>query len=215
MERFRPIVRTVLPIIILLLLMLVVFWPLLSGGVYLNTGVIYSDLWLFNYPLKDWYRELLVLGKLPFWTSLVGNGYPVFAEGQIGALYPFHLLLFRILPTFLAFNINLILHFFLTAVFTYLFARVSLRLSRPAALLAAIVYSLSGFFITHTHQINILMVVSYLPLIFLLIERFITTKRIMWSFVLAIVIALQILAGHIEMFYYTSLLGAAFFVVVG
>ena len=203
------------PIAGLIILFIFVFWPLLRGSVFLNTGVIYSDLWLFNFPLKDWYRELLLVGKFPFWTSLVGNGYPVLAEGQIGAFYPFHLILFRLFPTYLAFNLNIILHYFLAGLFTYLFGRVSLKLSKPASLLAAIVYGLSGFFITHTHQINILMVIAYFPLSLMLIERLISTKRVLWSFILALVVALQILAGHIEMFYYSSLLGAVFFVIIG
>lgn len=203
-----------IPILGLLILFLFIFWPVISGGTFLNTGVIYSDLWLFNYPLKDWYQELLVQGKLPFWTSLVGNGYPVFAEGQIGALYPAHLILFSLFPTMLAFNLNIFLHFFLSALFTYFFCRVSLKRTSAASFLAAIVYSLSGFFVTHIHQINILMVISYLPLVLLAIERIVSTKRILWAFVLALVFALQIFAGHIEMFYYVGLLGFGFFVLI-
>lgn len=203
-----------LPFVGLLLIFVVIFWPLLTGGAFLNTGVIYSDMWLFNYPLKDWYRELLLDGRLPFWTNLVGNGYPVFAEGQIGALYPWHLILFRLFPTLLAFNLNIFIHFFLAAAFTYSFASVSLKLSKPASVMAALIYSLSGFFVTHIHQINILMVIAYLPLILLSIERFIFRKRSVWIFILSIVFALQILAGHIEMFYYTSLLAFGWFVVL-
>jgi hypothetical protein len=206
--------RAMFPILGLVGLMLVVFWPVLTGGAFLNTGVIYSDMWLFNYPLKDLYREFLVEGRLPFWTNLVGNGYPVFAEGQVGALYPVHLILFRFFPTLLAFNLNIFLHFVLAAVFTFAFCRISLKLSNQASFLAGMVYSLSGFFITHIHQINILMVVSYFPLVLLLLERLVSTKRAVWAFVLALVVALQILAGHIEMFYYSSVLGFGFFIFV-
>jgi len=185
----------------------IVFWPLLTGYTFLHTGVIYSDLMLFNYPLKDWYRGMLLEGKLPFWTSLVGNGFPVFAELQIGALYPFHLLLFRFLPTISAYNINLFLHLVIAALGTYAFSRISLKLSRKAALLTGITYSLSGFLMTHLHQTNIILVSAYLPLVLLCIERLAATQRLHWMFGLAILEALQILAGYIEFFYYSVLLG--------
>lgn len=204
----------VLPIAVLVTVLVIVFWPLLTGSIFLHTGVVYSDLMLFNYPLKDWYRSQLLSGSLPFWTSLLGNGFPVFAEMQIGALYPMHLLLFRLLPTLAAFNINLFLHFLFAGVFTYWFARVSLKLSKPAALLAGLSYSLSGFFVTHMHQINILLVISYLPLALLFTERLASTRRLVWGFALVPVFALQVLAGYIEMHYYTLIIVLIFYVVV-
>ena len=200
----------ILPIAGLLGLMFFVFWPILSGGVLIDTGVVYSDLWLFNYPLKDWYREMLLNGKLPFWTSLVGNGFPVFAEFQVGALYPFHLVLYRFFPTHVAFNLNIFIHFSMAAVFTYLFSRVSLGISKAGSVLAGMAYSLCAFFLLHTHQINILLVICYLPLVFLAVERLVKTKRWIWVFVMGVIFALQILAGYVEMFYYTVLLGFVF-----
>src|SRR3989344_3026250 len=123
-------------VVVLVGLLTAVFFPVLSGKTFLHTGVVYSDLMLFNYPLKDWYREMLVSGRLPFWTSLLGNGFPVFAELQIGALYPFHLLCFRLLPPLLAFNLNLFLHFVFAAIFTYLFCRISLAQSKSASVIS-------------------------------------------------------------------------------
>jgi len=202
-------------VVVLVGLLTAVFFPVLSGKTFLHTGVVYSDLMLFNYPLKDWYREMLVSGRLPFWTSLLGNGFPVFAELQIGALYPFHLLWFRVLPTLLAFNLNLFLHFVFAAIFTYLFCRISLAQSKSASVISGLVYSLSGFFLTHIHQINIILVVAYLPLVLLAVERLVTTRKAVFSFSLALVFVFQILAGYIEMFYYTVLISAVFFVSIG
>jgi len=51
------------------------------------------------------------------------------------------------------------------------------------------------------------LVSAYLPLILLCIERLVATQRHKWVFGLAILEALQILAGYIEFFYYTVLLG--------
>lgn len=196
------------------ILLLIYFWPTLTGGTFISSGMILSDLMLFNYPLKAWYKYVLETHQMPFWTTLVGNGYPIFAEGQVGALYPFHFLLFRFLPTLLAFNLNLFLHFFMAAIFTFLFCRSSLKLSYPASILAGLVYSFSGFYISHLPQVNIVLVISYLPLVLLLIDKMVKTEKWYWVFILAFILAFQILAGHIEMFYYTSLLGFLYFIVI-
>ena len=203
------------PVLFLTGLILIFFWPVLfSGSTFISGGMLYSDLMSLNYPLKDWYRELLINNQLPFWTSLVGNGYPVFAEGQIGALYPPHLLLFRFLPTLLAFNLNLFLHFLLAALGTFVFCRISLKLSSLASILAGLAYSFSGFFFTHLHQVNIILVVSYLPLVFLAIERIVKSQKFLWAFILALTLAFQILAGYVQLVFYTSLAGLLFFVLL-
>lgn len=200
------------PIFAIIGIVILVFYPLFIGKTFLHTGLVYTDLWLFNYPIKEWYRQMLLSGEFPFWTSLIGNGYPLFAEGQMGALYPLHLVLFRLLPTLYAFHLNIVIHFSLAALFTYLLGRKTLKLSKTASFLAAVAYAFSGYFVLHTHQINIDMVITYFPLSLYLSHKLVQ-KSARHVFVLAIVFALQILAGHIEMFYYSTILTFAFMVM--
>ncbi|MDP3888578.1 MAG: YfhO family protein, partial [bacterium] len=204
----------ILPVGFGFVLLLFIFWPLFAGFTFWANGISYSDFWLFNFPLKDWYRSLLLQGELPFWTSLLGNGYPVFAEGQIGALYPFNLLFFRLFPTVLAINLTLFFHFFLAFFLTFLFCRVSLKLSQSAAFLAGLTFSLSGYFWIHIQYTNVLLVISWLPLVFLSIERIVMTKRFFWTFILALIFSLQILAGHLEFFLYSFLLSIFYFLLI-
>src|SRR3990172_10339459 len=125
------------PIVFLSLLLLIFFAPILFlGETFLGSGLIYSDLMTLNYPLKQLLAQSLKEGNLPFWTTLIGNGTPIFSESQIGALYPFHLVLFKFLPTSLAFDFNLILHFFSATLGTYLFCRISFKLGWTASFLA-------------------------------------------------------------------------------
>src|SRR3972149_7839515 len=117
MKRFP---QEVVPVGLLFLFLLIFFFPILFlGETFLGAGLIYSDLMTLNYPLKQLLAQSLKEGTLPFWTTLIGNGTPIFSESQIGALYPFHLLLFKFLPTSLAFDFNLILHFFSATLGTY------------------------------------------------------------------------------------------------
>src|SRR3954453_2190505 len=61
-----------------------VFWPMLTGiGVYAE-----SDTFTYFYPVFALLHASLRAGELPFWTPYVFGGFPLFAEGQIGALYP-------------------------------------------------------------------------------------------------------------------------------
>lgn len=202
-----------LPVLLIVAVVVLVYLPLLFGKTFLHTGLIYTDLWLFNYPLKVFYKEMLIRGELPFWTSLIGNGYPVFAEGQVGALYPFHLLLFRILPAISALNINILLHYVLGAVFTYMFSRDTVGLTKKASVLTAFCFVFSGYYVLHTHQVNIDIVVTYLPLVFLLTGRLVR-KGLKYLLPLSAVFALQILAGHIEIFYYSTVASFAFAVLM-
>lgn len=207
--------RELIPPTFLFLLLLIFFAPILFlGESFIGSGLIYSDLAALNYPLKYLLAQSLKEGTLPFWTTLIGNGTPVFAESQIGALYPPHLLFFRLLPTVLAFNLNLFFHFVLAALGTYLFCRVSFRLSWASALLAALAFSLSGFMITRIHQTNIVLVVSWLPWVFLLIERVVSQKKLFWALLLGLIFAFQILAGYFEMFYYSLLAGVVFLLLL-
>lgn len=203
--------KELLPIIFLVLSLLPLFWPALTGQTFIASGMHGSDLMLFNYPLKAWYHELLLAGQLPFWTNLLGNGFPIMAEGQIGIFYPFHLALFYFLPTLLAFNLNIFLHFVMAAIFTYLLARQTLKLGHLGSILASLVYTLSGFLILHIQQLNIDLVIAYLPLNFLLVEKIYQEKRWLWAFLLSLVFGLQILAGNIELFYYCLLFSGLFF----
>lgn len=202
--------KSLIPVLALILFLLIFFLPSLTGGTFIASGMLFSDLMLFNYPLKAWYREMLLTGQLPFWTNLVGNGYPVFAEGQIGALYPPHLILFWLFPTLLAFNLNIFFHFLAAALFTYLFCRKTLGTSKAAGVLAGLTYSMSGFFMVHIPQVNIPMLNAYLPLDLFMIGRLARKPKSFDAFLFALILALQFHAGHVEMLYYNIFLSGLF-----
>ncbi len=105
-----------------------------------------SDIWHFNYPLKNLLSESLKQGKLPLWTDLIGNGFSVAGEGQIGAFSPLNWIIFGLVPMPMALMAALAVSFILLFVGSYLFSR-SLGLSKPAGILAGLFSSMSGYFI--------------------------------------------------------------------
>ncbi len=89
------------------------FFPLLTGNILTAKGHIQNDLLNLNFPFRAFYGEWLKKGVFPFWTPLIGFGYPLFAESETGMLYPFRLLLHYFFSPVLAFNLDLVIHFFI------------------------------------------------------------------------------------------------------
>lgn len=198
-------------LLILLILLLLFFWPaIFSDKVYVTTGVVKSDLMNFSYPIKNFYVAMLKEGQLPFWTDLIGNGYPLLAEGQLGALYPLNLLFFKFFSVRLAYNLFLLTHLFFAGAFTYIYIRYSLKLERTAALFSGLAFSLSGFFISHFSHPTLIAVVAYFPLQVLILEKLVVKVTLKPSLLLTFTFLLQLLAGHFEMFYHSGFILACY-----
>ena len=58
------------------------------------------------------------------------------------------------------------------------------------------------------------MVAAYLPLVFFLVERIVSQRKLKWSLSLAVIFSLQIFAGHLEIFYYVVFGSILFFVLL-
>ncbi|MCB0195162.1 MAG: oligosaccharide flippase family protein [Anaerolineae bacterium] len=136
------------------------------------------------------------------------------ANGQHSALYPFTLL-FYILPLSKAYGWFTVSQLWLAGLNMYVFMRV-LRAKRIGALIAGITYSLSTFFIVSVVFTMIIAGAVWLPLFLAIIEIIIRKQEekgptsfspIPYVAAGAIVLGLQTLAGHVEITYYTLLVG--------
>src|ERR671924_2356782 len=85
-------------------------WPLIYfWQAALRQGVfIFGDILLFFYPTHLAYANALREGRLPLWEPRMLAGFPLFAEGQIGALYPTHPILYGLLPIDVATNYDIL-----------------------------------------------------------------------------------------------------------
>ena len=173
-----------------------------------------SDLTELNLPLRFLAAQQWRNDTLPVWSDLLSDGFPLLAEGQAGVLYPPNFLLFTALPLPLALLLSLLLHFTLAGIFTYWLAR-GLGVSRGGALVAAMSFAFSGFFIFRIKHLNLIQAAVWLPLVLLLIEKFFRSKRApsLWVIGLGAVLAVQFLAGHPQISYLTVLTGFGYFVL--
>jgi O-antigen/teichoic acid export membrane protein len=235
--------RDLLAALLLLILPLLLFWPVTIGpktllpvdnlfafepwasyreelGVGLPQNQLLSDLILENYVWKKFIRESLAAGEIPLWNPYILSGQPFLANGQHSALYPFSLL-FYILPLSKAYGWFTVSQLWLAGLFMYLFVR-TLRANRLGALIAGLTYSLSTFFIVSVVFTMIIAAAIWLPLILAMIEIIIRKQEqkgpVGYSpipFVVAGALALgcQTLAGHVEITYYTLLVGGFYALV--
>ena len=167
------------------------FWPAAA----LEGAFFVQDVMVQNHPFRDFFARALRQGQLPLWNAAINCGFPLFAEGQAGALYPPNVILALMLPTWAALNWNIVLHLWLAGVGMYALVR-AFGAVRPAALCAGLCYALSGYMVVRAMSPNFIAVCAWLPLLFWLVDRILNRGRFFYVLLFALVIGLQLLAGH-------------------
>ncbi|MGL4461136.1 MAG: hypothetical protein ACRC1K_03210, partial [Planctomycetia bacterium] len=164
----------------------------LAGG--LPTG---GDTVRFNLGLLAHYHDALAVGELPFWNGRWGFGFPAFAESQVGALYPFHLLFFGLLNTFDAFRATFLLHRLGGALLVYgSFRWMGLR--PTGAFFAAVTVMFSGFAVVHLDHLWAVEALPWSLLQFACATRILRAKVRAAAVVLPLAVAAQLLDGHFQ-----------------
>jgi hypothetical protein len=193
------------------LVTLAVFWNDLTRGV----AYYGQDSVAFYYPLMTWYAAQLKAGHLPLWLPYIFGGYPLFADGEVGMLYPPNLLAFGLLPSDIAFIGLRPLHFWLAGLFTYWFGRL-LGQSRVGAMLAGLTFSYGSFLVGHLQHENLVRSTVWLPLALGLLELALRAegrRRLGWLLGCGAVVGVQMLGVHVQPVLLTLLALAAYALV--
>ncbi|MBI3741160.1 MAG: YfhO family protein, partial [Chloroflexi bacterium] len=176
----------------------------------------FGDIYLFFYPVRTAMIAALREGRLPLWAPEMMSGYPLFAEGQVAALYPPNLFLYLFLPIDLATNYAILLHLAWVALGMYFFLR-ALQLQPASAFLGAFAFACGGFFYARLVHLTILATAAWLPWIFWAWEKFERatdrTTRVRWFALLGALSAVQLVAGHPQFALFTAALLGAYSVV--
>jgi hypothetical protein len=202
-------------LIVLFLLPCLFFWRLMAPNPADRATIPAGDFTEQYYPLHLFAAREWAQGRLPLWDPYIYAGQPALADIQSGALYPLNLLIIlslalagRGFPLW-ALEAQVILHFSLASVFTYLFVR-RLSRSRFAAVVSALTFTYSGYLTSFpVQQVTILRAAVWLPLIFLLLDiavgdkdsahgRFPALSSRFWFYVTlaGLAFGFSILAGH-------------------
>ncbi len=174
------------------------------------------DLVLENLVWKQFLVESINARSLPLWNPYLFSGQSFLANGQHSALYPLTWLFFLI-PIPRAFGVFIVLQLGIAGLSMYIFGR-TLHATRLGSFISGCVFQLSGFLIVSIVHPMIVAAASWLPLLLALIDltvrrvRFFRRDRAMlpWAILGAIVLGIQILAGHPEITYFTLLVSGSF-----
>ncbi|MBM4064058.1 MAG: hypothetical protein FJ266_00175 [Planctomycetes bacterium] len=180
----------------------------------------------------------LAKGIIPLWNPYIYSGSPFVGGLQSAIFYPLNLI-YLIFPIHVAINYSIILHIFLSGVFTYLYLRFvklnpkpeivrlsahdevrnpklySDTLSRSSCLVSSIIFMFCAPQIFHVYPGHLpnLCTMIWLPLILLFSELFIRNRNFLYAFFGGVAVAFNILAGHPQYFFYTAISVVAYFII--
>lgn len=128
-----------------------------------------ADLPKIHYPLASFFHGALAEGRLPLWEDRLGLGFPLYAEGQIGAFYPPSWLFFQF-PPLVALDLVRISHLVLAGTGAGIIA--VRRTGVPAAgVVAAGVAVLGGAVVTKLEWTNFVIAYGWAPWVLLPLLR--------------------------------------------
>ncbi|MGE3268354.1 MAG: hypothetical protein AB7P40_06380 [Chloroflexota bacterium] len=192
----RLLLRELGPLVVLALCSLILFRDDLF------TGSIFSerDTELFYLPLVRWYLEHWRAGQLPLWIPLIFDGYPLFADGEMGMLYPLNMLLGYLAGPDGFIQVSRAVHLFLGGAFMLAFMRV-LGAGQVAALIGGLVFGFGSFLVAQIQHENVVRSAVWLPLVLLCVElafREIGWRRQQWLVAGGLALAMAALGVHIQ-----------------
>jgi hypothetical protein len=189
----------------------IAFGVLLFGMVILFDEFIFSDKIFFSPDMLSaglFFRSFYVNfvrahASVPQWNPYIFGGLP-FVEAFHGDIfYPLSFLKF-FGSLFRSLGYNLILHIFLSGIFTYFCAR-QFKLSKLASLLSGISYMFAGYLVSQIGPVHDgkIYVTSLFPLTIFFLDRAFEKEPFFNFSLLALVIGLIILVPHPQMAYFS------------
>lgn len=191
-------------IVLFLLLPCLLFWRWLVKGEVLFWGTLLLQFW----PWHSLVKQSLLAGEWPLWTPLLGNGAPLLANLQTAVFYPLNFL-YLLLPVEHGLTLSVLLHLVLAGLFMFLYTR-RLGLAPFAAAVAGLAYMLSGYIVGRTQFVTMVNAAAWLPLLLLLAEGLVVRPSGLGLAGLGLGLAMPLLAGHAQLWYYSLWLVAAY-----
>lgn len=161
--------------------------------------------WLISDPLYEFYpfltnavNSIRHAGHWPLWNPRIFLGHPVVADPLNQPFYPFFVALGVLLGTARGLAIGLWLHAVLATVLTYGLLR-TIGGRRPAAVLGAFTYALSGYMVTWfeaTHRVSTL---TWLPGVLWAFELAVRRRSLRYAALAALMMAMAILGGQFQL----------------
>lgn len=195
---------------VLAALVLAMFFDVLLAP---GAGVVGAESTDLALQFLHWRRfgfDELARGNLALWNPHVFAGTPFFGGMQSALLYPpnwLHL----VLPLPLALNLGIALNLWLLGAFMYLWALRRGVLPFAALVAAALIMFCAPCFLrVYAGHLASLGAMAWSPLVFLVIDEWLTTRSRRWLLAGMAGVAMQVFAGHPQTLYLTGLMAALY-----
>lgn len=157
-----------------------------------------------QYPWRNLAIQLEKQFSLPLWNPYNASGTPLLANQQSAPFYPLNLLFF-LAPFPIAWSLIIFLQPLLSGCFLYLYLR-NLKLEKISAIFGAITFAFCGFAVAWMEWGTIISTLLWLPLLLLSVDKlFQDKKRYLWGLLLLFAYCSSFLAGHVQTFFYLSI----------
>jgi hypothetical protein len=210
-RRRRTLLSEAIIIAALMLLPLLFWWRLWALDPADRAVIPSGDFTDQYYPLQLFAARELDAGRLPAWDPYINAGQPGLADIQTGFFYPLNLMP-NLIRTLLGLEFSIgfltaqvVLHYALASLFTYLLVRhltrragARLAAARFAGAISALTFTYSGYLTTFpVQQLTILQTAIWLPLVLLFLDRaFYRPNRLSQVILAGLALACALLAGH-------------------
>lgn len=187
------------PLTVWILIVSAVVLAALATPLWLGEVFSLTDLWILYLPLRAFYAQCLAAGDWPLWYPNLFAGYYVHGTGHAGMSHPLQFLLYRFLPLYIAFDLEILLAFpFMFAGFYLFLRRWSIR--RDCALFGAMLCAFSTFNIMRLIHLNALQIMAHIPWVLYcadIVVRSTNRRHVIWAAVgLAALNASELLLGY-------------------
>lgn len=202
-----------LVLLTLISLVLLFFLPLLVG----IEKFFFDDIAFVFYPQQIFLARCLKDGVIPLWNPHICAGAtPFYTHIFQGALYlinwPF--LLFgsmeRLCNFFWLVKAPLVFHYLLSAVFSFLLARVGLRLSRPGSFVLSIAYTFSPTMIYMATFPPEVFVQAWLPILCFFLIIYARSGRVFWLILGTIAFGISGASGDVPFVFHVVMITGLF-----
>jgi hypothetical protein len=171
----------------------------------LKEAFFWEDFIYQFYPFRNFAAVSMAHGQLPLWNPYTFSGTPFQADIQSALFYiPNLLLTFFVSGDRLSYywvELLVIAHIAIAGITMYYLVK-DFGVHRVYALFSSVIFSLSGFMITHTIHLVMISQVAWLPLILLLFRKALRQKSTLFMILAGLVLGHAVLAGFPQLSLY-------------
>lgn len=203
-----------IPFLISALLLCALTIVMFSGVIFSSKDIVLSSENTDTYRQFIHWREFgfseLQKGNLALWNPYIFSGMPFLGEFQSALLYPLNLI-YALIPLPKAINLSVALHIFLAGIFMYLWVSHH-KLHPLACFFSSVLFMFCGAHFLHIYAGHLpnLCAIIWAPLIFLSIDGLSECRSYGWLFLGMFAVTMQILAGHPQYVFYTTVAALAY-----